>query len=205
MLRCLAISSLACCAAAFGLGETTTKTVTFESYPDTWFGFHSSFVDAPTGIRLVDIQPFGMSTDFANVSGFPSLYQNNTILVQNIYQPGGTIGLSQNFGFKAEFPDAGFAAGLDILYITQASGGSATLSGYNASGQLISSVNSPAVPAFSGWSQMHLDLTGPDIRSIIVTANGGLSTAYDNISVTIPEPASVAIVALLPMLSRRRR
>lgn len=203
----------AACLGLFGceqLGQASSPiiTATFENYYSQFLGF-GSVTDPLSGITFNNINPSGgLGVSHFSDTSLPSLYQNNNVLEQNV--PSSGVFWSGNFSIRGLLPHAASALSVDILYDYDPTAnpagpsGKVTLDGYDAMGNLVGTISTPALSLSAQQTHLALSFASP-ISSFTVVADN-LSTDYDNISFTpVPEPSYVLLLGALVALGRVTR
>jgi hypothetical protein len=135
---------------------------------------------------LPDMTPGNVLTDQTNPAGFPIAY---------------------DFAFKMSFAAPINLLNMDMDYaVNLTAGGSIELEGFDSAGNLIATTTHSFFT--NGILEDHLSLSGPSISSVVIVptaiAEGFSNISYQTAS-SVPEPTSLCLFALGPILLGRRR
>jgi hypothetical protein len=176
-----------------------TKVATFENFTEGQF-FTPSFTDPLSGIT------FSGSTHISG--GFAIDYSDTQFGGGNhlaaAYTPGPTGGWDPNFGFAASFPSPANRASLDVDYQNNPS--VLLLKAFDSANNLVAQQAGPAPGAPDPFT-LQVASSQFNIVRVQLISGGSVSTAYDNVSITVaPEPASIAMaMGSASIMSLRRR
>lgn len=206
----LPCAALALAAAAAGAATTTA---TFDELGEGFYG--STLLDPLSAIRVHDIVSASQTVcidDTQPSDGY--FYASGNYLTTNGYVPGPGGAIGKFTSLLIDLPELAQNASVDVIYLSLYANQTLTLNGLDAGGQVVATSSSTVTAALLPARDLRLVIASGSRNittlSLTTTANldapDGFGDAIDNVTFdATPEPVSLSLLALAPLLMRRGR